>query len=100
MNDDFRGQSMTTTETRIMPLITSVSPSQYADARGIAVDKVLCWIHSGELRAVNVARSRIGRPRYQFPLDAIEAFEEARQVQPPAPSTPHRNRTQIVKEYV
>ena len=81
-------------------LTKSVSPSEYAEARGIATDKVLSWIRSGELKAVNVALQRNGRPRYRISLDAIEEFEQRRTPQPAPAPTPRRRREGHVREYV
>jgi excisionase family DNA binding protein len=44
--------------------------------------KVLFWIHSGELSAINVARKATGRPRYRISIADLLAFEERRRVQP------------------
>ena len=49
---------------------------------GVADAKILAWIRSGELRAVNLARSRNGRPRYAIDVADIEAFERSREVVP------------------
>jgi excisionase family DNA binding protein len=46
---------------------------------GVTEHTVLAWIHSGELRAVNVGR-RPGakKPRWRIPATAVEAFEQLR----------------------
>ena len=45
---------------------------------GISDTKVLGWIRSGELRAVNVAASRCGRPRWRIEKSELERFMAAR----------------------
>ena len=56
----------------------AITPPQYAKRLGIKPSKVLTWIVRGELRAVNVALSTTGRPRWRIPPDAIIAFENQR----------------------
>jgi hypothetical protein len=60
-----------------------VSPPQYAERLGVKPDKVLAWINTGELRAVNTATFRGGRPRWRIPPDAIIAIENSRAAKPP-----------------
>ena len=82
-------------------LVESVTPREYAEARGIAVDKVHRWILAGELVAINVAQSASSqRPRWRISLNAIEDFERLRQIQPAPPSTPRRKRDDPLKQYV
>jgi hypothetical protein len=82
-------------------LTRSFKPAEYAEARGISVDKVLSWIRSGELQAINVAQSANGqRPRYRIATDAIERFETARSTCPTPATTPRRVRNKPVKEFV
>lgn len=82
-------------------LTASVTPAEYAKARGISGDKVLGWIASGELVAVNVAQSANGRrPRWRISLDAIEAFERSRSTVAKPPAKPKRRCPQTVKQYV
>ena len=44
----------------------SISPREYAKRHGISPDKVLTWIRSGELRALNLATNADGRPRLRI----------------------------------
>ena len=65
-----------------------ITPPQLAREWGIATDKVLNWIRSGELRAVNAATKRNGVPRYLIDRDDIAAFERARAAAPsPSPNS-------------
>jgi hypothetical protein len=61
------------------------TPPQLAAEWGIDVKKVLGWIRSGELRAINVATDKNGRPRYAIDVVDVQVFETARTVQPPTP---------------
>jgi len=71
------------------------TPPQIARERSIRVGKVLAWIASGELGAVNHAEKRLGRPRWRISAAALAAFDLARSSQTttkPAPNTSHRRR--------
>jgi hypothetical protein len=59
-----------------------LTPPQLAKRWGVAPTKVVGFIRSGELRAMNLAKSRSGRPRYAIDVADIEDFERARQVVP------------------
>ena len=61
----------------------SKSPPEYAKEHGVDPSKVLAWIRSGELRAINLATSTTGRPRYRILLEAIVEFEERRSARQP-----------------
>ena len=70
---------------------TKFTPQQVARMWGISHGKVLAWIHSGQLKAVNVAAKMDGRP--QFLVDVSELAEfEARRTTQPAPKIPSRRR--------
>lgn len=64
---------------------TKLTPPELAKLWGIDVQKVLHWIKSGELRAINAATDRSGRPRYLIDISDLAAFEASRAVQPPTP---------------
>jgi hypothetical protein len=61
------------------------TPPELAKQWGIDVKKVLHWVKTGELRAINAAADQSGRPRYLIDVADIAAFETARTVQPPTP---------------
>lgn len=44
---------------------------------------VLGWIKRGELRAINVSRKQVGRPKWRITEEALEAFEQLRTAAPP-----------------
>lgn len=76
-------------------LPASLTPPAYARLRGIDPDKVRAWIASGELRALNVATRRGGKPRFVIPREAVEAFEAARSTTPTP--KPKRQRPQAAR---
>ena len=55
-----------------------LTPPQLAKLWGVGSDKVLAWIRSGELRAVNVAKNLGGRPRYIIDRADLEDFARQR----------------------
>jgi hypothetical protein len=64
---------------------TKLTPPQLAAQWGVDVHKIVGWIRSGELRAINLATDRNGRPRYAIDQADIAVFEASRAVQPPMP---------------
>jgi hypothetical protein len=64
-------------------MITSavLTPPQIARQYGIAPEKVVAFIKSGELRAFNLAKKPGGRPRYKIAMEDLLAFLECRRVQ-------------------
>jgi len=65
-------------------MMGSITPPQLARRWGISPDKVLLWIHNGELPALNVAKRPNGRPRFVISQKSIEVFEARRSVSAPA----------------
>ena len=55
-----------------------LSPPEVARERGIGVSKVLGWIKSGQLDAVNCAASADGQPRWRVSREALAAFDRQR----------------------
>ena len=69
-----------------------VTPPELAERWGVNPDKIIFFIRSGELRAIDASLlPGQGKPRYLIDEADIEAFELRRQVQPPMP-TPKRKR--------
>ena len=60
-------------------------PREVAERYGVALDKVLGWIRSGELRAVNVATRQGGQPRWRISPSDLALFEASRSSQPSSP---------------
>ena len=59
-----------------------LTPPQLASRLGVGTEKVLSWIRSGELRAMNAATKPNGRPRYLIDIEDLRAFENRRAVTP------------------
>jgi excisionase family DNA binding protein len=74
------------------------TPQQIAERFKVGHATVLEWIRSGELAAVNVARSQGGKPRWRITSDALLAFELLRQPQPR--ELPQRRRRKQADEVV
>lgn len=70
---------------------TKLTPPELAAQLGVSVDKILTWIHSGELRAVNLATRLGGRPRFRIDPADVAEFEN-RRVARPIPKTPKPRR--------
>jgi hypothetical protein len=54
------------------------TPPQVAQARALRISKVLSWIASGELQAINCAERMGGRPRWRISAAALAEFDRAR----------------------
>ena len=61
---------------------TKFTPPEIARRWGIKPDKIIGWIRSGELAAMNAATKPGGRPRYLIDVRDVEAFELKRSVTP------------------
>jgi hypothetical protein len=61
---------------------SKMTPPQIAEAWGVSPEKIIGFIRSGELKAINVATRRRGRPRYLVDIEDLEAFERLRTVCP------------------
>ena len=72
-----------------------VSPPALARRWTVNVTKVLGFIASGELRAVDLSTCPgVGRPRWKIDEADIEAFETRRLAKPPEPK-PRRRRRKV-----
>jgi hypothetical protein len=69
-----------------------LTPPQVAARYGVSPEKVLTWIHAGDLRAVNVATRATGRPRWLVDEADLIAFEQRRQANVAGPARPARRR--------
>jgi hypothetical protein len=76
------------------------TPPQLARLWQVSRKKILGWLARGELRGIDLATRRGGRPRWRIPLDAVLAFEQARAAVPTAEVAPRRRRPAVgVIEY-
>lgn len=60
---------------------------QIAERMQVDVGKILGFIHAGELRAINVAKSKKTRPRWRITEEAFEQFLNARSSRPATEAT-------------
>jgi transposase len=68
-----------------------ISPPELAKRWGIDSHKILGWIRSGEMKAIDVSTRQGGRPRYAIDEADILAFENRRAVGGPV-KAPRRRR--------
>jgi excisionase family DNA binding protein len=67
---------------------------------GVSEHTVLTWIHTGELRAVNVGRKAgAKKPRWRITQEALEAFEVLRTPTPVPPRVRRRKRPAGIIEF-
>ncbi len=86
--------------TEQLDMTEKFSPAQIARNFKVKVNKVLGWINSGELIAVNCATNVGGVPRWKVSAAALADFQRRRQsAQPAPPPTRRRRRTEQVKDY-
>lgn len=69
-----------------------LSPPAVAELLSIDVGKVYAWLSSGELRGVNVAERRGGRPRWRIARSDLESFLLRRSAGPPVQTTRRRKK--------
>ena len=83
-------------------MTVTYTPPQIAKRYAVNPDKVLAWIRSGELTAVNVATSSSGRPRWRITAAALAEIEGRRSSRPAAkPATRRRREPSLAcEEYV
>lgn len=74
------------------------TPPALAARYGIKPEKVLCWIRSGELAAINIATNLGGRPRYLITREAVQTFEARRAVvaRRPSPRAVRRRDPEVI----
>jgi helix-turn-helix protein len=68
-------------------------PQEVAKRWRVAVDKVLALIHSGQIRAINLAENPHGRPRWRITQQELERFELSRSTRPPVPKVRRRRQS-------
>ena len=71
---------------------STITPPELAKRYRVNVDKILAWIRSGELPAINIASKPGGRPRWRIRESDIELFEARRSAVAPAKKTRRRRR--------
>ncbi len=75
------------------------TPPTIAKMLGIKVDKIHAWIRAGELKAVNVAQNRSGRPRWRVLDEHLQEFLRSRQSVKPTAQRRRRKKIFSGKQY-
>jgi len=74
---------------------TKLTPPEIAKCWGVSVEKILAFIRSGELRAINAAfPGRNQRPRFLIDVADLADFERRRSTGP-APKQPPKQKRQV-----
>ncbi len=77
-----------------------LTPPEVAKLWGVDVLKILAWVRTGELTAINAATNPRKRAKYLIDKRDIADFESRRAVVAPAKTAPRRRRSAAgVKEY-
>ena len=77
-----------------------LTPPEVAQRLGISIKKILHWIETAELRAVNTATRRTGRPRWKITPEALAEFERSRTNVAPAPLPVRKTRRNADASFV
>jgi hypothetical protein len=86
-----------------MPSTTArrkITPPMLAERWGVSSDKIVHFIVTGQLRAIDASLRRGDRPRYLIDEDDITAFEASREVVPQKPVTSHSRRRSLPNGFV
>jgi excisionase family DNA binding protein len=75
------------------------SPPQVAEQLGVNPEKVIGWIRSGELRAINVAARLGSRPRFRIGEADLLAFVQQRSAVPTTPTPKRRKKLANVEKF-
>lgn len=71
---------------------TKLTPPELGRMWGVGPGKIVGWIRTGELRAIDASTRQGGRPRFLIDLRDVVEFEAKRAVVPP-PQTKRLNRS-------
>jgi hypothetical protein len=80
------------------PAARGYTPNELARLLRVSPDRVRGWIQRGELKAVNTATARCGRPRYVVLPHHLAEFERDRSAGP-APKAIRRRRRACAVDY-
>lgn len=70
---------------------------QLAEYYSVKMDTVLGWIHSGQLKAINVASVGSKRPRFRITDESVAEFELSRRTV--SPPKVERRRKKVAIDY-
>jgi hypothetical protein len=73
-------------------------PREVARLLRVSVTKIIGWIKSGKLRAINTASVQCGKPRYVILPRHLAEFEQRMSAVPP-PKQSQRRRRQAGRDY-
>jgi hypothetical protein len=76
-----------------------LTPPQIAARLAVKPEKILGWIRSGELSAVNVAKNVDGRPRWRVDPAELDKFLIRRSATP-APKVTRRRKKKLPADFV
>ena len=65
-----------------MQVIAYLSPPEVAERYHVDVHKIIGWIRTGQLAAINVGTTTGKRPRYRISPSDLAAFEQRRSAGP------------------
>jgi hypothetical protein len=82
-----------------MPVASYLTPPELAQRYRCKASKIVGWIRSGELRALDLATRGSRRPRYRISPEAIAEFERRRSAAPLPRPIRHR-RPPTIKSFV
>ena len=82
-----------------LPASRGRTTAEVASYYRVGVGKVLAWIRSGQLVAVNTASTLCGRPRWIVTPQALADFEARRQSGPPPQPSRRSKRTAWIDYY-
>jgi excisionase family DNA binding protein len=80
-------------------VLRGYTPRELAKVLRVGRDRILGWIRSGELTAINTAPSRLGKPRFVILPSHLEDFQRARRAAAPAPPPKRRRRVAVPVDY-
>ena len=75
-----------------------LTTSQAAEMLAVAPDKIVDWIHSGQLRGVDVATRRGSKARWRIALSDLESFIANRSISP-TPKVIRRKKSGFIPKY-
>jgi Helix-turn-helix domain len=81
------------------PLSRWIGTREFAQQLGVDVMKILGWIRTGELAAINVSTDPSSRPRWRLSPEAIDEFLARRRAQQPVKTQRKRKMAGVIEFY-
>ncbi len=78
-------------------MTTYLSPPELARRLGINPGKIIAWIRSGEMPAINIATRLSGRPRWRISQADLVIFAARRAATVPPKSRPRRKTAGVIE---